>query len=305
MKSLTELTIRNLPVKPFQGPVLTYLSLSVLIMALFVLLTACSDRKATTTVPEPAPTASNTATATRNTTMLAPAPQTTAGTQPATAGEATAPEEAFSSQSAERPTLSLSPAIIQIGQSVEISGTGYPASTRLNIRLASANFGADSVYASVVTDANGAFTTTLTLDNASKTTLLTPGKIEFLVTTPDNRIGASAPLALQAPANASEDETCKNLVSEFFATLKRDTSLAQVYLSANLRSRIVGGDATLNALLGVNTAPLRVDISKVKDTANSYLATMYLSSGEQKSAVLNVSTDTSGALKISAIKTQN
>jgi hypothetical protein len=205
----------------------------------------------------------------------------------------------------ERPTLALSPGIIKVGQSVEISGTGYPANTRLNIRLAPADLGAGGLYATVVTDATGAFTTTLTLENPTKTTLLTPGKVEFLVTTPDNRIGASIPLALQPSADASQDETCKTLVLEFFTTLKRDSGSAQIYLSTDLRSRILSGKTGLNNLLGVQNPPLRVDVTKVNGSGDSYQATMYFSGGEQKSVVLDVATDVSGALKISAIKSQD
>ncbi|MBN9386973.1 MAG: hypothetical protein J0I20_02880 [Chloroflexi bacterium] len=318
MKFFTVLNLKKLPVKPFNGPVLTYFSLSVMLLSLFILLTACSDRKPATVVPN-STTANVPPAATRNVPAMAPAPLATtaaastiqpsfADNRPVTdqsglvAGNTTAPESDYATPApSERPALSLSPGIIQVGQSVEISGTGYPANTRLNIRVASPGLGMDTVYASVVTDATGAFTTTLTLENPTKTTLLTPGKVEFLVTTPDNQIGASIPLALQPSADASQDETCKNLVLEFFATLKRDSGSAQVYLSTDLRSRILSGKTSLNNLLGAQNPPLRVDVTKVKGPGDSYQATMYFSGGEQKSVVLDVSTDVSGALKISAI----
>lgn len=324
MKFFKAQKLIKLPAKPFNGPVLTYFALSVMLLSLFVLLTACSDRKTPTVVP-----ASNSVNvppaATRNVPAMAPALQAAtvaaptatqppfASNQPGTAqsgavaGNPALPETNFAATPAtpERPTLALSPGIIKVGQSVEISGTGYPANTRLNIRLAPADLGAGGLYATVVTDATGAFTTTLTLENPTKTTLLTPGKVEFLVTTPDNRIGASIPLALQPSADASQDETCKTLVLEFFTTLKRDSGSAQIYLSTDLRSRILSGKTGLNNLLGVQNPPLRVDVTKVNGSGDSYQATMYFSGGEQKSVVLDVATDVSGALKISAIKSQD
>lgn len=314
MKSITGLHLKKLPVKPFQGPVLAYFALSVMLLSLFVLLTACTDRKATTVAPTS--TAGAPPTATQNVPMMSPALQTAtaaptqppfANAQPVTAGNTTLPGEDYANQEAiaNGPALSLSPAIIEIGQSVEISGTGYPANTRLNIRLASTGLGMDSIYASVITDPTGAFTTTLTLENPSKTTFLTPGKVEFLVTTPDNRIGASVPLALQPASNATQDEACRNLVFEFFTTLKRDSGAAQIYLSTDLRSRILSGKTSLETLIGAQNPPLRVDIARVKGPGDTFQATLYFSGGEQKSVVLDVSTDISGALKISSIRNQN
>jgi len=318
MKVFSELTLKKTPANHSQTPVLTYLSLSLLVLSLFVLLTACDDRKATSTVTTRAAATASTKT-TINAPVVAPAGQVvTAPTasqpaysnnQPLPSSQTTIapdPDETFSGPAgADQPTIAFSPEIIMIGQSVEISGKGYPANTRLNIRLASADFKADGLYASVLTDETGAFTTSLDLENAANTGLLTPGKLEIAVTTSDNRVGASAPLALQPASNTPQDEVCKNLVLEFFNTLKRNPSLAQVYLSTELRGQVSAGKTSLSGLLGTDTPPLRVEVSKVNEAADSYRATLFFSGGNQKSVVLDVATDISGALKISAIRAFN
>ena len=316
MKVFSELTLKKTPANHSQTPVLTYLSLSLLVLSLFVLLTACDDRKATSTVTTRAATAPTKTTI--NAPVVAPAGQAvTAPTasqpaysnnQPLPSSQTTIapdPDDTFISPVADQPTIAFSPEIVMIGQSVEISGKGYPANTRLNIRLASADFKADGLYASVLTDETGAFTTSLDLENAANTGLLTPGKLEIAVTTPDNRVGASAPLALQPASNTPQDEVCKNLVLEFFNTLKRNPSLAQVYLSTELRGQVSAGKTSLNGLLGTDNPPLRVEVTKVNEAADSYRATLFFSGGDKKSVVLDVSTDVSGALKISAIKAFN
>jgi hypothetical protein len=317
MKVFSDLTLKKTSANHSQTPVLTYLSLSLLVLSLFVLLTACDDRKATSTVTTRAAATTPTKT-TINAPVVAPAGQVaTAPTasqpaysnnQPLPYSQATIapdPNDTFTSPVADQPTIAFSPEIVMIGQSVEISGKGYPANTRLNIRLASADFKADGLYASVLTDETGAFTTSLDLENAANTGLLTPGKLEIAVTTPDNRVGASAPLALQPASNTPQDEVCKNLVLEFFNTLKRNPSLAQVYLSTELRGQVSAGKTSLNGLLGTDNPPLRVEVTKVNEAADSYRATLFFSGGDQKSVVLDVSTDVSGALKISAMRAFN
>jgi len=314
MKVFSELNLKKTPAKHIQPSVLTYFSLSLMVLSLFVLLTACDDRKATTAITTRAATVSTKTTI--NAALGAPAGQiVTAPTvnqptqpvysnsQPLPASQVSPdPYETISSQVANQPVISFSPEIVRIGQSVEITGKGYPANTLLNIRLASTDFKADGFYASVLTDETGAFTTSLKLENSSNTGLLTPGKLEIAVTTTDSRIGASAPLALQAASDTTQDEVCKNLILEFFNSLKRNPSLAQVYLSTELRAQISAGKSSLNSLLGAENPPLRVEIAMVNEAADRFQATMFFSNGEQKSVVLDVSTDVSGALKISAIR---
>ncbi len=316
MKVFSELNLKKTPGSNVQTPVLTYFSLSLMVLALFVLLTACDDRKTTSGSTTRAATVP--ATATVNTALAAPAVQTVpaptvnqpaqpafSNNPPVTAPQTSPdPDETFTNPTTDQPAIAFSPEIVKIGQSVEISGKGYPANTRLNIRLASTDSKADSFYASVLTDNTGAFTTSLKFENSANTGLLTPGKVEITVTTTDSRIGASAPLALQPASDTTQDEVCKNLVLEFFNTLKRNPSLAQVYLSAELRNRIATGKTSLHGLLGADNPPLRVEIARLKEAADSYQATMFFSGGEQKSVVLDVSTDVSGALKISAIRSK-
>lgn len=305
MKVISELNLKKTPASYIKNPVLTFFSLSLLVLLLFVLLTACDDRHTAETAKTAVP--GSPTTITTNT----PAVHATTGNQSAfsnnqdpaiTSQTSPGSEETFSSQIAGQPSITFSPQIVEIGQDVEVSGEGYPANTRLNIRLSSADSKSDSLYGSVLTDQTGAFKTTLKLENSSITNLLTPGKVEIAVTTTDSRIGASAPLALQPASNASQDEACKNLVVEFFATLKRDSGAAQVYLSTDLRSRIAGGKTSLNDLLGTKNPPLRVEVTGEKEGTETYQATMFFSGGEQKSVALDVATDISGALKISAIR---
>jgi hypothetical protein len=320
MNSYLEKIFKKTKINDLQKPVLTYILLSLAIVSLFILLTACGERKATMAAPEsnqtiktlpPASTLSQTQGQTA-TPEINPAPALAANpmTIPTTQDSLNPPESEkpftpaanLSNPETYQPLIRFSPEVVQIGEEVEISGSGYPANTRLNVRVSTADLRTEQVYATVLTDESGNFKTTIKLERSAKGRVLTPGKIEIAAITQDSRLGASAPLALQPGPDISPDEACINLVQEFFTTLKRGSQAAQVYLTTDLRSRVSSGAASLPGLLGVQNTPIRVDIIKVKGTANKYQATMYFSSGEQKVAVLDVTNDISGALKIAGIR---
>src|SRR5690242_7531462 len=142
MKVFSKLNLKKTPATHIQTPVLTYFSLSLLVLSLFVLLTACDDRKATTSITTRAATGSEPAIV--NSTLAPPASQTGTlptvnrpvypNSQPESPSQTSPnPYETFTSEVADQPIITFSPEIVAIGQSVEISGKGYPANTRLNI----------------------------------------------------------------------------------------------------------------------------------------------------------------------------
>lgn len=316
MKVLSHSTSQNPKISGFNNPVLAFFLLSLMLVSLFILLTACDGRNSTavptaTVAATPTQPAATSAASTQAATAAPVAPATTAApvspttlpTAPVgqTGSISTLTEPTATAAVYGRPAISFSPELARIGDSVEISGTGYPATTRLNILIATADYKTLKTYDTVLTDADGNFKTVLKLEGEAQGSYLTPGKLEIAVTTPDGRVGASAPLALQAASNVSNDEACINLVREFFATMKRDALSAQIYLSSGLRSQLTPDKKSLPAFLGLEVQPYRVEITKVDGTKNSYKTTMYFADGTQKVVVMDVTNDTSGALKIAKV----
>jgi hypothetical protein len=320
MKVFLEKIIKKTKTNELQKPFLTYILFSLVAVSLFILLTACGDHKAAPTAPVSSPPSKTLpvtsldgqtpgqiatpeiksepafAAAQPTTPTGQDSPDNLAGERPFT------PAANLSNPEGYQPLIRFSPEAVQLGGEVEISGSGYPANTRLNVRVSTADLRTEQIYATVLTDESGNFKTIIKLEWSARGRLLTPGKIEIAAITQDYQVGASAPLALQPASNISADDACINLVQEFFTTLKRGSQAAQIYLTTDLRSRISNGATSLPGLLGLQNTPVRVDIIKVKGTPDSYQATMYFSSGEQKVAVLDVATDISGALKIAGIR---
>jgi hypothetical protein len=320
MKVFLEKIIKKTKTNELQKPILTYILFSLLAVSLFILLSACGDRKAAPTALVsnlPSKTIPATSPAGQTPGQIATpeikpepafaaaqpvAPTSQVGLDNPEGAETFNPAANLSNPEGYQPLIRFSPEVVQIGGEVEISGSGYPANTRLNVRVSTADLKTEQIYATVLTDQSGNFKTTIKLEGSARGRLLIPGKIEIAAITQDYQVGASAPLALQPAPNISADDACINLVQEFFTTLKRGSQAAQIYLTADLRSRVSSGATSLPGLLGLQNTPVRVDIIKVKGTPDSYQATMYFSSGEQKVAVLDVATDISGALKIAGIR---
>lgn len=192
-------------INDFQKPVLTYILLSLLAVSLFILLTACGDRKATpdATLTTPASSPANQAPDQTQAPQSNPesafaAARITAPTNqsiPVTPGNEKLLNPGTNQLDLEnyQPVIRFTPEIVPIGGVVEVSGSGYPANTRLNIRVSTADLRTEETYATVLTGESGSFITSIKLEGSSKNRLLTPGKIEIAVTTQDNLVGASAP----------------------------------------------------------------------------------------------------------------
>jgi hypothetical protein len=304
------LKIKKLNLNDLQKPVLTYILLSVAVVSLFILLSACSERKAaytaipTTTLPTRQAPDNNSPTKTDYKIQAENGPAVAAAqvTTPVAQSNPATQDQNLANQATYRPVIHFSPEVARLGDSIEISGSGYPANTRLHIKLSTADLRTEGIYANVLTGEIGRFKTTLKLGSATKANVLTPGRIEVAVTTLDSRIGASAPLALQPALNTGPDEAGKNLVHEFFATFKRDTQSAEIYLNTNLRAQIARGKTSVPDLLGQLKTPIKVEVAKVTGTTSSYQATLYFIDGEQRLLEFEVATDVSGALRIAAIR---
>src|ERR671939_437396 len=120
-----------------QGPVLTYLLLSILVFSLFTLLTACGERAASTGGnSEPAGQAKSNAAVKSPTGPVTPQVE---DKQPGVKTDLNSVESKSQATKeknniaplAKSPVIRLSSQTVQIGSQLEVSGTAFPANTRL------------------------------------------------------------------------------------------------------------------------------------------------------------------------------
>ena len=102
-------------------------------------------------------------------------------------------------QPAYNPVIRFSAATLKIGDSLTVTGNGYPGKARLDILLSVPNVGLFGPYANPVVDSNGNFTATVKLASYPDGAPLPEGRIVIKVSTADGKYGASSPVTLIAP----------------------------------------------------------------------------------------------------------
>lgn len=193
------------------------LLLPLLILGLSLLLAACGegDLKSDQGAIFPAPVTA-TSTASANPTAT-PAPVTTksaenTGTPPATQ-PAENPAATPATQPAENPAATPTPtapdykpviwfsaSTLKIGDTLTVSGNGYPPNTKLNVALGFGDGLPDGSYATPLTNNKGSFTASVKLDQAQGGNVFKPGRVVVAVSTADQTIAAGAPITLTSAA---------------------------------------------------------------------------------------------------------
>lgn len=178
-----------------------------------LLLVGCGESQVTTgpgasttataapTTGQPAPTTTNAPAPTSGTVtpVSTTAPVPTATRQPQPTPARTTQPAATRSVPASNPVIRFSAATLNVGDSLTVSGSGFPAKASLAIMLSVPDVGLYGPYANPVTDADGAFTATVKLAVFPNGKPLPAGRIVLKVSTSDAKYGASAPVTLTVP----------------------------------------------------------------------------------------------------------
>lgn len=187
--------------------------------------TAATTSTATTIPASATPTQ---AIATVTPTTQRPATVTPAAATPITTHPATATATAEV-----KPVIRFSAVSIKVGETMTVSGSGYPANTKLNIALTKNNSSPFGSYATPTTDAKGSFSTPVKFDGYDHAKALDPGEYRVLVSVAGGGPAASAPLTLRADeqATAADLEQARATLSKYLNALneKRYTDAARLY----------------------------------------------------------------------------
>jgi lipoprotein-anchoring transpeptidase ErfK/SrfK len=181
---------------------------------------AATTSTGTTPTPTARPTTLPPTTAPATTSSTAVTPTTTASGPTPTAS----PSPASTTKPVEPPAPTVTPVItfkpviwfsanaLKVGDTLSVSGSGYPANTTLDVLLIQGNDGQADPSANPVTDARGNFKANLKLDKSKAGTPFTAGKVLIRVIVQGGALGASAPgtlleAATPAPPTKSPEPT--------------------------------------------------------------------------------------------------
>lgn len=114
----------------------------------------------------------------------------TATAQPAMEAPASGAPEDY------KPIIWFSASTLKPGDTLTVSGNGYPPNTELNVALGLNSAAPLGSYAKPKTDDKGRFSAQLKLDKDISGSPLTPGRLVVAVSTPDQKIAAGAPVTL-------------------------------------------------------------------------------------------------------------
>ena len=107
--------------------------------------------------------------------------------------------------------------------------------------------------------------------------------------------------AIKIPTQLNQDFGAR-VVQDFFATLQNNPVASINYLGKNLKESIIAGRVSLVQLLGVQTRPATVEISKVSDMSNTYKVIMHFADHPEQTAYVDVSADELETIAISDIR---
>lgn len=112
-----------------------------------------------------------------------------------------------------QPVVWFSAASLKVGDSLTVSGNGYPANTRLEIYLTPEGGAKDGPYATPTTDAQGTFKVTIKLDKTKQGVAFAPGKLSVQASTEGGALGAGAPVTLLAAVTPTTAPATKTPVA--------------------------------------------------------------------------------------------
>lgn len=290
--------------------------MGVLLLLVFsLLLAACGDATATALSTATPPTsavtittaaitvATTTATSTTSTTATATttAPATAQAAVPTAPGSNTSPATAVgpTTLATYHPVISLSSPSVAVGGSLTVSGEGYPANTKLAIQLGPEG-GPIATDSRATSDASGKFTSKVFFVTYPDGSVIQAGHCALAVSTEDGLVktGAVVPV-VEAPAVARFSPT--KLIQDFFTAFKEDPKSAVSLLGSDLQTAIESGKTTLPEMLGVQNAPVSVEVRPVEGKPNTYDVYENFQAGQQY-IQMDLASDANGNLKIVAIR---
>lgn len=204
------------------------------------------------------------------------------------------------SQPIYKPVISASPQSLNIGEEVEIRGSGYPANTTIKLVGGVQNPGL--VFAILKTDGAGSFVKKVKMDvePTQRAIPFQPGPFTFATATEDDKpFQPVVTIQLIAP----QDEGTK-LGNAFFAKIiNDDLDGAAKMLSAKQQLRIQNGQTTIPQMLGLGRKPYAAEVfASTVAKGYNYKAVIHLSGGDKISYLL-IGQDTDGSTKIIDVST--
>jgi hypothetical protein len=227
-------------------------------------------------------------------------PATTAIAQTATPASATpAPATAASTvnPAVYHPVIRFSSDSVVTGESLTVSGEGYPANLKLNIQLGPQD-GKVENDSTTTADSEGKFKTRVYFVTYPDGAVVKPGKSTIAVATEDGNVKASATVTVlgSSPGRVSPVK----LIQDFFAAFKNDQKTALAYLGTDLQEQIKQGKTTLPLLLGVQNVPESVSVTPAAGKDNVFDVYENFQGGKQYIQMI-VTSDSGGKLKITNI----
>ncbi len=195
------------------------------------------------------------------------------------------------------PIIRFSSDTVATGESITVSGEGYPARAKLNILLGPQG-GKVQPDSATTADASGKFISKVFFVTYPDGTVVKPGKTTIAVATEDGKVRAGANITV-LEGSAGRVSPVK-LIQDFFATFKTDPQAAQAYLGSGLQAQIKQGKTSLPLLLGVQNVPESVSVTAVAGKDNLFDVYENFQNGKQY-IQMEVAGDTGGKLKITNI----
>lgn len=107
-----------------------------------------------------------------------------------------------SNQSGYNPVIRFSASSLKIGDSLTVSGGGYPVNSKISVLVTTTSIEASEIFGNTTTDGSGNFSAKITLNLSAEQVAASKGRVGIAVTTPNFAVSASAPVTVVIPAPA-------------------------------------------------------------------------------------------------------
>lgn len=170
------------------------------------------------------------------------------------------------------PVIQFSASNIKMGDSLTVSGSGYPAKAKLNVILTTSGLDAGTVAGTVITDGNGGFSTKIAVNLSEKQVALNNGRVVVAVATQDKAVAASAPVTVKVNDPVLTPDLQASATS---VKAGSEVTLSGANYPANTALQIVGGVQNPNDNYGAVTTNAQGKFSKTVTIPQNTIAGIY------------------------------